>query len=99
MIRTLSLAAALVAGLALPAIAADADKMGASLVVAQEGPATQKPFTMIDAQNLLRQQGYTSVSELVKNEKGVWIGSAKKDSKTVPVGVDVKGNIVERPAT
>jgi len=97
MIRTLSLAAVLVAGLAaLPAIAAaDTDKTDASLVVAQEGPATQKPFTMIDAQNLLRQQGYTNVSELVKNEEGVWIGSAKKDGKTVPVGVNVKGNIVE----
>ncbi len=97
MTRTLCLAAVLVAGLALPAIAADTDKTDTPQVVAQEGPATQKPFTMIDAQNLLRQRGYTNVSELVKNEKGTWIGSAVKDGKTVPVGVDVKGNVIERP--
>ena len=68
-------------------------------MVAQEGAATQKPFNMVDAQNLLRQRGYTSVSELVKNEKGTWIGSAVKDGKTVLVGVDVKGNVTSPPAT
>ena len=99
MTRTLCLVAALLMGLALPAIAADTTKTDVFLAVAQEGAATQKPFTMIDAQNLLRQRGYTSVSELVKNEKGTWIGSAVKDGKTVPVGVDVKGNVIERPTT
>ena len=99
MTRTLCLVAALLMGLALPAIAAEPTKTDAFLVVAQEGAATQKPFTMIDAQNLLRQQRYTNVSELVKNEKGTWIGSAVKDGKTVPVGVDVKGNVTSPPAT
>ena len=99
MTRTLCLVAALLMGLALPTVAADTTKTDAFLVVAQKEPATQKPFTMIDAQNLLRQRGYTSVSELVKNEKGTWIGSAVKDGKTVPVGVDVKGNVIERPTT
>ena len=99
MTHALWLAAVLVAGLALPATAADTNKTGAFLVIAQEGAATQKPFTMIDAQNLLRQRGYTNVSELVKNEKGIWIGSAVKDGKTVPVGVDLKGKVIERPTT
>ncbi len=98
MIRAVWLAAILVGGLALPAIAAEPTKTDAPEAVAQ-GPATEKPFTMIDAQNLLRQRGYTNVSELVKNEKGIWIGSAVKDGKTVPVGVDVKGTVIERPAT
>ena len=99
MTRAPWLAAVLVASPALPATAADPTKADAFLVVAQEGATTQKPFNMVDAQNLLRQRGYTNVSELVENEKGTWIGSAVKDGKTVPVGVDVKGNVIERPAT
>ena len=98
MTRALWLAAVLVASLALPAIAANTGNTDTPKVVAQE-KATQKPFTMIDAQNLLRQRGYANVSELVKNEKGTWIGSAVKDGKTVPVGVDVKGNVTSPPAT
>ncbi len=99
MTRTLWLAAVLVASLALPAIAAEPTKADAPKMVAQEGATTKKPFNMVDAQNLLRQRGYTNVSELVKNDKGTWIGSAVKDGKTVPVGVDVKGNVTSPPAT
>ena len=57
---------------------------------AETAPAGN-PFTMEDARKHLMQQGYTSVSELVKDAQGKWVGSASKDGKTVPVAVDVKG--------
>jgi putative membrane protein len=54
------------------------------------------PFTMEDARNHLMQQGYTNVSELVKDAQGKWVGSASKDGKTVPVAVDVKGGLTTK---
>ncbi len=86
MTRKLSLAAVLAASLAFPAIAEDA-----STKVAPEAARSGTPFTMEDARKHLMQQGYTNVSELVKDASGKWVGSAVKDSKTVPVAVDVKG--------
>ena len=54
------------------------------------------PFTMEDARKHLMQQGYTSVSELVKDAQGKWVGSATKDGKTVPVAVDVKAGVTTK---
>jgi hypothetical protein len=76
MIRSLSLAVALVVGLALPAIA---------------GPAAGNPFTMEAARQHLMHQGYTHVSQLAKDANGKWVGTATKDGKTVVVAVQVRG--------
>ena len=54
------------------------------------------PFTMEDARKHLMQQGYTNVSELVKDAQGKWVGSATKDGKTVPVAVDVKAGVTTK---
>ena len=56
---------------------------------ATETAPAGNPFTMEDARKHLTQQGYTNVSELVKDAQGKWVGSATKDGKTVPVAVDV----------
>jgi hypothetical protein len=93
MSRTLWLAAVLVAGLALPALAADTTTKAAPEAVAPEAARTGNPFTMEDARKHLMQQGYTNVSELVKDSSGKWVGSAMKDGKTVPVAVGVKGGV------
>lgn len=97
MTRMLCLAAVLAAGLALPALASEMmppmGPTGTPQQPPEQTPATAKPFTRIDARNLLMQRGYTNVSELVKDETGKWVGSAMKDGKTVPVAVDVKGNV------
>ncbi len=45
---------------------------------------------MEDARKHLMQQGYTNVSELVKDASGKWVGSAMKDGKTVPVAVSAR---------
>ena len=51
---------------------------------------------MEDARKHLMQQGYTNVSELVKDAQGKWVGSATKDGKTVPVAVDVKAGVTTK---
>ena len=95
MTRMLSLAAVLAAGLALPTIAADTTPKAAPETGAETAPSGN-PFTMEDARMHLMQQGYTNVSELVKDAAGKWVGSAEKDGKTVPVAVDVKGGVTTK---
>jgi putative membrane protein len=48
---------------------------------------------MAQAQTRLKDNGFTDVSELVKDTDSVWRGHAMKDGKTVAVAVDYKGNI------
>ena len=94
MTRILSLAAVLVAALALPAIAGDtAMKATPEATAATASAPVGNPFTMEDARKHFVQLGYTNVSELVKDADGKWVGSADKDGKTVVVAVDVKGNV------
>lgn len=50
-------------------------------------------FTEEQARSHLSHLGYTNISELTKDESGAWRGSAKKDGKTVMVGIDVKGTV------
>jgi hypothetical protein len=84
MIRTLTLAAALAAGLAFPALAGDATTAG---------PATQNLFTSDQARQHLMHLGYTNVSELTKDESGKWVGHATKDGKTFAVAVAIQGPV------
>lgn len=83
MIRSYFLAAALAAGLAGPAFAAD--EAG--------GPAMQNLFTSTQAREHLSHLGYTNISALEKDADGKWIGTATKDGRTVAVAVDVKGQL------
>jgi hypothetical protein len=75
MIRNSLLAAALVVGLAVPALAAD---------------SAGHPFTQDQARQHLIHLGYTNVSQLERDAHGNWAGVAVKDGKTVPVAVGVK---------
>jgi hypothetical protein len=75
MIRTSVLAAVLAAGLALPALAEN----NANVV-----------FTEDQARQHLLHLGYTNVSDLVRDEKGNWTGTAEKDGNSVPVAVGIK---------
>ncbi len=79
MIRALSLAAALAAGMSLPVLAETSS-----------GPAFQSLFTEVQARQHLMHLGYTNVSELMKDEDGKWIGVATKDGQTRAVAVDIK---------
>ena len=90
MTRTLSLAAVLVAGLALPAIADNTATKAAPQASATESSAVGSPFTMENARQHLMRQGYTNVSALVKDANGKWTGTATKDGNKIFVAVDVK---------
>jgi hypothetical protein len=53
-------------------------------------------FTEGQAKDRAAAAGFTSVSELKKDEDGIWRGSAMQDGKTMSVAVDYKGNVVSQ---
>ena len=50
-------------------------------------------FTEAQAQGRITKNGFTSVSKLVKNDNGVWQGTAMKAGARVNVALDYKGNV------
>ena len=53
-------------------------------------------FTEGQAKSRIESSGYTQVSELKKDNNGIWTGSAMKDGKKVDIKVDFQGNVVTR---
>ena len=51
-------------------------------------------FTEGQAKSRIESGGYTEISELKKDDAGVWRGKAKKDGKAVSVSLDFQGNVV-----
>lgn len=51
-------------------------------------------FTEEQARTRLEENGYTAVTGLKLDDKGVWQASATKDGKPVNVALDYQGNIV-----
>lgn len=51
-------------------------------------------FTETQAKDRILRAGFSDVSALSKDDKGVWRGTAMQDGKKVSVAVDFKGNIV-----
>ena len=98
--------AALLVGTALPAIAqqssppANPDGKTPAVNTPNSPPNPGAPvagansFTAAQAKSRLEARGYTKVSELKKDDAGVWRGTATKDGKTVKVSVDFQGNVV-----
>ena len=50
-------------------------------------------FTEGQAKSRIEAQGYASVSDLRKDDQGVWRGKAMKDGKSVTISLDFQGNI------
>ncbi|WP_375459635.1 hypothetical protein [uncultured Enterovirga sp.] len=50
-------------------------------------------FTEGQARSRLEAAGFTNVTELKKDDQGIWRGKAMRDGKSVTVGFDYKGNI------
>lgn len=50
-------------------------------------------FTEAQARGRIAKDGYTGVSKLVKNQNGVWQGTAMKAGAKVNVALDYKGNV------
>jgi opacity protein-like surface antigen len=53
-------------------------------------------FTEGQAKSRIESSGYSSVSELKKDDNGVWRGKAMKDGKSVDVSLDFQGNVITR---
>ena len=53
-------------------------------------------FTQGQAQSRIESKGYTNVSGLKKDDKGVWRGTAMRDGKSVDVSLDFEGNVVAK---
>jgi hypothetical protein len=51
-------------------------------------------FTEGQAKARIESRGYSNVSSLAKDDKGVWRGKAMKDGKEVNVSLDFQGNVV-----
>ncbi len=98
--RILSLAAVLAAGLLTPAFAADAPATAPANVAANAAETAAESAALSNAANgeqarkLLIAQGYTNVSELTRDDKGRWTGTAMKDGKTTIVAIAIP----EKPA-
>ncbi len=52
-------------------------------------------FTEGQAKSRLEDNGYTNVTDLKKDENGVWKGKATSAGASVNVSVDYRGNIVK----
>jgi hypothetical protein len=53
-------------------------------------------FTEGQAKSRIEAGGYSNVTELKKDDSGVWRGKGMKDGKSVTVSVDFQGNVIAR---
>ena len=56
-------------------------------------------FTEGEAKSRIEKRGFASVTNLKKDDSGVWRGQAMKDGRQVNVSVDYQGNVVEGNGT
>ncbi len=55
--------------------------------------AGRNSFTEREAQSAIEKAGYTNVTELKKDDNGVWRGKASKGGSSTQVSVDFQGNV------
>ena len=53
-------------------------------------------FTEGQAKSRIESHGFSNVTDLKKDDSGVWRGKAMKDGKSVDVSLDFQGNVVTR---
>ena len=63
---------------------------------ADQPVAGANSFTEGQAKSRIESSGYTNVSDLKKDDNGVWRGKAMKDGKSMDVSLDFQGNVVTR---
>jgi hypothetical protein len=69
--------------------------MAATPALAENAPAQSGPnsFTEGQAKSRIEDAGFTNVTELKKDDKGVWRGEASKGGSATAVSVDFQGNV------
>jgi periplasmic protein CpxP/Spy len=65
---------------------------GGDVGTAQLEPGSNS-FTESQARSKIEQAGYQNVTDLRKDNQGIWRGKAQKGGQTVSVGLDFKGNV------
>jgi hypothetical protein len=60
--------------------------------------AGRNSFTEGEAKSRIEKMGFINVSNLKKDDNGVWRGRATKDGKTVDVSLDYQGNVFQAGA-
>ncbi len=50
-------------------------------------------FTEGQAKSRFEKKGFSNISDLKKDNAGIWRGRAEKDGKTVSVSLDFQGNV------
>ena len=55
-------------------------------------------FTEGEAKSRIEKMGFSNVTNLKKDDIGVWRGRAIKDGKTVDISVDYQGNVIQAGA-
>ena len=56
----------------------------------------ENSFTEAQAMERIAAAGFTDVSKLTLDDKGIWRGSAMKDGKSTSVSIDFQGNVFAR---
>jgi hypothetical protein len=100
--RTALLAAAMTAGLltASAAFAQDTKEDTSAMPAPVEGVDTNAPlegansFTEAQVTSRLEENGFTEITGLKLDDKGIWRGKAKHQGAMLDVAVDYRGNIV-----
>lgn len=54
----------------------------------------ENSFTEAQAMERITEAGFTDVTGLKLDDKGIWRGTAMKDGKSTPVAMDYQGNVV-----
>ena len=101
--KRLALAALAILTLTYPVVAQTpkpaAKGPGNSAVKSTDSPQPSSPvegansFTEGQAKARIEEKGFSNVSDLKKDDAGIWRGRAQKDGKTVSVSLDFQGNI------
>lgn len=55
-------------------------------------------YTEGEARGRIEKMGFANVSDLKKDNNGVWRGRAMKDGKMVDVSLDYQGNVIQAPS-
>ena len=60
--------------------------------------AGRNSFTEGEAKSRIEKMGFANVSDLKKDDNGVWCGRAMKNGRQVDVSLDYQGNVIEAGA-
>lgn len=100
--KSILLVATLVATVAAPALAQTTTTTKTPAIATSDTKNANAPvegknsFTESQAKDRLEKAGYTAVSGLKLDDKGVWRGTATKDGKSMSVALDYQGNVVSQ---